>query len=89
MIIKSPKSKRFKPKTIEDAKIVADCLRDKLPLIVNFEETEPAEFKRIMDFISGTIYAIDGNIKTVSQKVFICAPSNIEVSSPEDAKKSW
>ena len=78
----------IKPKDFNDAQIVANCLRDKIPVIVNFEETDINEAKRIIDFISGTTYAVDGKIKQVSQKVFICAPENVTVSSSEDDKKS-
>lgn len=85
---KKSEIKTIKPKNLDDAQVVADCLRDKIPVIVNFEETDAEEFKRVMDFVSGTTYAVDGNIKQVSQKVFICAPSNISVES-SDVKKSW
>ena len=78
----------IKPKDFNDAQIVANCLRDKIPVIVNFEETDINEAKRILDFISGTTYAIDGKIRQVSQKVFICAPDNVTVSSSEEDKKS-
>lgn len=75
---------------MEDAQAVADCLRDKLPVIVNFEETEPNEVKRIMDFISGSTYAVDGNVQTISQnqKVYVFAPKNISLET-NDNKKSW
>ncbi len=85
---KESEIKIIKPKSLEDAQAVSDCLRDKLPVIVNFEETADEEIKRIMDFISGTTYAVDGKIKTVSQKVFIFAPKNISVETSEN-KKSW
>jgi cell division inhibitor SepF len=78
----------IKPKSFEDAQTVANFLRDKIPVIVNFEETDINDAKRIIDFISGTTYAVDGKIRQVSSKVFICAPENITVSSSEDDKKS-
>jgi len=77
----------IKPKDFNDAQTVANLLRDKIPVIVNFEETDINEAKRIIDFISGTTYAINGKIKQVSQKVFIAAPDNVTVSSSEEDKK--
>lgn len=77
----------IKPKDFNDAQTVANCLRDNIPVIVNFEETDNGEATRMIDFISGTIYAIDGKIKRVSQKVFICAPNNVTVSSSEEDQK--
>lgn len=87
---KYPKSKitTIKPKDFNDAQAVSDLLRDKIPVIVNFEDTDINEAKRIIDFISGTTYAVDGKIRQVSSKVFICAPDNVTVSSSEDDKKS-
>lgn len=80
--------KVIKPKNLEDAQVVSDFLRDKIPVIVNFEETDAEEFERVMDFVSGTTYAVEGKIKQVSPKVFICAPKNISVESNE-SKNSW
>lgn len=77
----------IKPKDFNDAQIVANCLRDNIPVILNFEETNTNDAKRIIDFISGTAYAIDAKIKQVSQRVFICAPKNVTVSSSEEDKK--
>jgi cell division inhibitor SepF len=85
-IVKS-KITTIKPKDFNGAQIVADCLRDKIPVIVNFEETDINDARRIIDFISGTTYAVGGKIKQVSQKVFICAPDNVTVSSSEEDKK--
>ncbi len=78
----------IKPKDFNDAQTVANCLRDKIPVVVNFEDTETEEAKRILDFISGTIYAIEGAVKKVSHDVFICAPDNVTVTYTEEEKKS-
>ena len=56
---------------------------------MNFEETTEDEMKRVMDFISGTTYAVEGKIKQVSKKVFIFAPDNITVESPNENQRSW
>jgi len=77
-----------KPTSFDDAQTVANCLRDKIPVIINFENTNTEDAKRIIDFISGTTYAINGEIKKVSQNVFVCAPSNVTVTYTEDDKKS-
>ena len=78
----------IKPKDFSEVQTIANCLRDKIPVVVNFEETNTAEAKRIIDFISGTIYAVEGTIKKVSQDVFICAPNNVTVTYTDDEKKS-
>lgn len=77
-----------RPTSFDDAQTVANCLRDKIPVIINFENTNTDDAKRIIDFISGTTYAISGVIRKVSQNVFICAPSNITVTYTEEEKKN-
>lgn len=77
----------IRPKTFDQAQDVANSLRDKVPVIINFEETDTDVAKRIIDFISGTTYALDGVIKKVSQNVFVCAPNNVTVAYTEDDKK--
>ena len=77
----------IKPKNFDDAQIVANCLRDRIPVIINFEQTDPKDAARIIDFISGTTYALNGDIKKVGEMVFICAPNNVHVSSDNDEKK--
>ena len=78
----------IRPKSFDDAQIVANCLRDKVPVIINFEQTDVEDAKRIIDFISGTTYALHGDIKKVSQYVFVCAPNNVAVTYTADEKKA-
>ncbi len=78
----------IKPKNFSDAQTVANCLRDNIPVVMNFEDTDRGDAKRIIDFISGTTYAIDGEIRKVSDDVFICAPENVTVESSNDDKRT-
>lgn len=80
--------KTIKPKTFNDAHPVAKLLRENIAVIVNLEETDPAEAQRIVDFISGTTYAVEGKMRPISKKVFIFAPNVVKVESYEDEKKS-
>lgn len=77
----------IKPKNFDDAQIVANCLRERIPVIINFEQTDPKDAARIIDFISGTTYALNGDIKKVGEMVFICAPNNVHVSTGDEEKK--
>lgn len=76
----------IEPKSFDDAEQVANCLREKKPVIINFENTSGEDAKRIVDFISGTTYALNGEIKKVGQNVFLCAPNNVNVSYSEDRR---
>src|SRR5574344_2593008 len=76
----------IEPKTFDDAQQVANNLREKKPVVINFEKTEAEDAKRSIDFISGTTYALNGEIKKVGHNVFLCAPSNVNVSYTQDEK---
>ena len=70
-----------KPKSFDDdARIIADFLRNDIPVIVNFEETPEDHALRILDFISGITYAIGGLVQNVSKYVFICTPPSVTVT---------
>lgn len=78
----------IEPKSFDDAQEVANCLREKRPVVINFDKTDAEAAKRIIDFISGTTYALSGEIKKVGRNVFLCAPSNVNVSYTEEEKKT-
>ena len=71
----------IRPKNFnDDAKVIADCLREDIPVIINLEETNPEHARRIIDFALGTTYAIDGDVQQVSEKVFVCTPKTVMVT---------
>ena len=78
----------IRPKNFdEDAKVIADCLRDDIPVIINLEETNPEHARRIIDFALGTTYAIEGDVQQVSELVFICTPKNVIVTFNREEPK--
>ena len=77
-----------RPKNFDDdAKVIADCLRDDVPVIINLEETNPDHARRIIDFALGTTYAIDGDVQQVSEKVFVCTPKTVMVIANREEPK--
>lgn len=74
----------IEPTSFDDAQQVADHLKNRKPVVVNFEKTDSEAAKRIIDFISGTTYALAGDIKKVGKNVFLCAPSNVNVTFTQD-----
>lgn len=77
----------IEPVFFDDAQQVADHIRNHKPVVVNFENTNGDIAKRIIDFISGTTYALSGDIKKVGKNVFMCAPDNVSVNFSEETKK--
>lgn len=72
------------PLTYEDAPKIIDDLKARKTVVVNLEETDISIKKQIFDFISGGIYAIEGNIQKVTKDIFIFAPKNVEIDGLKD-----
>lgn len=69
-----------KPTRFEDSSQICDVLLDGKAAIVNLEGIEVDVAQRIIDFISGSCYAMVGNIRQISNYIFIVTPSGIEIS---------
>ncbi|HWR41311.1 MAG TPA: cell division protein SepF [Patescibacteria group bacterium] len=68
------------PASFDDAQTIADHLKLRKPVVVNLENTDSDIAKRMIDFISGTTYALNGTIQKVGHHIFLCAPSNVDVA---------
>lgn len=69
-----------KPGNIGEAQQVCDLLLNSHPVVVNLEGIDIMEAQRIMDFISGCIFAISGNMCQVSRYIFIFSPKDVDIS---------
>lgn len=70
----------IKPEKYEDAQEICDQIKARKPVVVNLEKIEYPIAQRIMDFLSGTCYSLDGTIQRVANNIFIIAPENVDVS---------
>lgn len=70
-----------KPLEFSEAQQITEHIKSKKPVLVNLEETDKNEAKRIIDFISGATFALDGNMQRVSQQIFVFAPAQVEVNA--------
>lgn len=68
------------PEKFEEVQALADHLRNRKQLIINFENTPKEISQRIIDFISGTTYSLDGDSQQIGPHIFIFTPSNIEIA---------
>lgn len=67
------------PETFEDSKEIADHLKTKKPIVVNLEKIDSEVAKRIIDFLSGAVYSLDGNIQKISKGIFLIVPYNMGI----------
>ncbi|MBR7020765.1 MAG: cell division protein SepF [Lachnospiraceae bacterium] len=70
----------MKPTSFEDSSSIVDVLRNGKAIIVNFEGSNPGLSQRIMDFVCGCIYTIDGQILQISGYIFIVAPKDMDIT---------
>ncbi len=70
----------MEPNSFEEAQNIADQLKARRPVIVNLENAEKMLAKRIVDFISGTTYALNGNMQKVGNGIFLFVPNNVDIS---------
>lgn len=68
------------PFAFDDAQHVADHLKNRKPVVINLENTDKEVAKRMIDFISGTTYALGGTIQKIGNNIFLCAPNNVDVA---------
>ena len=69
----------LEPRAYSEAQQIADHLKKRNTVVVNLKRVTSDQAKRIMDFLSGTIYAIKGNIQKIGNGIFLCTPNNINV----------
>ena len=68
------------PRVYAEAQDIADQLKNRRSVVVNLQRIDRDVAKRIVDFLSGTVYAIGGDIQKVGTDIFLCTPDNVEVS---------
>ena len=69
----------FHAKSFDDAAKAADELRRKKAVILNMENVDKALTRRVVDFLSGSVYALDGSVKKVAQSTYLFCPHNMDV----------
>ena len=77
---KSSKVVLVEPRVYAEAQDIADQLKNRRAVVVNLQRIERDQARRIVDFLSGTVYAIGGDIQKVGTDIFLCTPDNVEVS---------
>ncbi len=69
----------FHAKTFDDAAKAADELRRRKAVILNMENVDKSLTRRVVDFLSGSVYALDGRVKKIAQSTYLFCPHNMDV----------
>ncbi|WP_163654350.1 cell division protein SepF [Listeria sp. PSOL-1] len=75
----SSKMVLVEPRVYAEAQELADHLKEYKTLVVNLQRVNHDQAIRIVDFLSGTVYALGGDIQRVGNNIFLCTPENVEV----------
>lgn len=67
------------PDSFDEAKDIAEHLKAKKPVVINLEGVEREVARRIVDFLSGAVFSLDGNIQKISSGIFLIAPYNVGI----------
>jgi len=70
---------RAEPGSLDEASLIADKIKEHVPVALNLEELDDALARRIVDFLSGVTYGLDGSMKKVGRAVFLCAPAHVPI----------
>lgn len=76
---KAAKVVLYEPRSYDEAQEIADHLRSRRSVVVNLQRVRNDQALRIIDFLSGTVYALSGNISKIGGNIFICTPEHIEI----------
>ncbi|MCL1944690.1 MAG: cell division protein SepF [Firmicutes bacterium] len=72
----------YQPTTPEDVEMLIDYLKRKEPAIINLDHIDDMRAQRVLDFVSGAIFALNGSIQRVSSNIFLVCPEGIQVTTP-------
>lgn len=81
----------LEPRAYSESQQIADHLKQKNTVVVNMKRVTADQAKRIVDFLSGTVYAIGGDLQKIGPGIFLCTPKNVSVEgsiTEEEDKKN-
>jgi cell division inhibitor SepF len=74
----------YEPKVYEDSLNISTNLRIGSPVIINLRYLDPAEGTRLIDFVCGTAYAIDGHMMKIGDSIFLFTPNQIAINNADE-----
>ena len=69
----------FEPRAYSESTQIVDYLKNRNTVVVNLKRVTPDQAKRIVDFLTGALYAMNGNLQKLGGGIFLCAPNNVNV----------
>ncbi|SHE37469.1 cell division inhibitor SepF [Caldanaerobius fijiensis DSM 17918] len=70
-----------RPVSYDEVTMICDELKARKPVIVNLQDMKPDEAERVLDFLAGAVYALEGVVKKISSGIFLVVPSNVDIEN--------
>lgn len=80
---KKPRIKVVEPRVYSEVQEIADLLLANQSVVLNFRRSEKEQAKKMIDFLMGTVYAINGDIQRIGAEIFLCTPPSVEIDGAE------
>ena len=74
----------YEPKIYDDSMQIASHLRSGCPVLINLRHIDQTDATRLIDFVCGTTFAIDGNMTKIDDMIFLFSPSNIAITDVQE-----
>ncbi|GCF93962.1 cell division protein SepF [Enterococcus florum] len=78
---KSGRISVIEPRAYNEAVVIAKRVANGETVLINFQSLDEARARRVVDFLTGAVYMVDGDIKRVGNEMFLCTPTNIEIDN--------
>lgn len=76
----------YEPSSYDDVEKLIDYLKSKQPAIINLDNASPDTAQRVLDFMSGAIYALNGSVVRISGNIFLLSPEGVGITFPQELK---
>ncbi|MEX2105237.1 MAG: cell division protein SepF [Bacilli bacterium] len=70
----------MEPRSYDEAQDMGDHLKNRKAIVVNLQRVRHTQAIRIVDFLSGTVYALGGSIQKLGSNIFLCTPDSVEIT---------
>ncbi|MFW6281613.1 MAG: cell division protein SepF [bacterium] len=71
----------YNPESFAEVQNIVDQLKEGKPIILNLQDLDNDKARRIVDFVSGSVYALDGSVQKISELIFVFAPQNVNIDA--------
>lgn len=83
---RDPVIKHYRPRTFDEVELAADLLKSGAPVIITLESAESSDKTRMIDFLLGVAFALDGYVRKIAPGVYMFSPPGIPIEGPEPDK---